>query len=300
MERKNGHRPISAGLLLVGIVLTVIGLFGSLLGSPVEEVISLSGNFTQQTPGINEEQSGLSESFSQELPNLSEITLETAIGNIEVVEGDRSYISGSGYKAGTVTIRYENGRLVVRQTESEKIVADHLRRLLRKGVRDVFQSGRLVITVAKGTQLKSVEISHGAGNITLEGLEAKEVEIETGAGEVQVDDAVFDEVYFMSGAGNISLVNVGIWRNFKAECGAGNILLKGSLNGNAKLSCGAGNITADLDGKPEDFRIEADAGLGQVKVNETSYGREANIKPQRAVYEIEAEAGTGSVEINIG
>lgn len=293
MERKNGQRPISAVLLLVGVVLTVVGLFGRLLGSPLNEVITPSGSFLKESPGLNDSFSG--ESFSQELPGLSEITLETAFGNVEVVEGNRSTITGRGFEAGSITTRFENGKLVVRQ--KERTGTNHLKKFLRNGP-ETFGTTRIVITVAEDTLLKTVDISHGAGNLTLSGLVADKAELELGAGELQLENAIFDEATFLSGAGNIQMKNINIQRKIKAECGAGNILLSGSLTGDAKLSCGAGNVTANLQGRPDDYRIEAETGIGNIRVDGTGYGKEANIRPQMATYNIEAESGTGNVEIN--
>ncbi len=282
MEQKTGRGPIAPTLLLVGILLAVVGLFGSLLGNRPQ--------FEEALPA---------ESLSLELPGLTGIDLDTAFGDVEfVLQGDRSYLSGSGFEKGTVTSRYENGRLVMRQKTPGRMLTDRLKDLLR-GRGSPLRRGKLVITIAEGTRLEKLDVEHGAGNLSLRGVVADKAEIGLGAGEITLEGTALSEALVEDGAGNITLKNVSIPNKLTVENGTGNILLEGSVAGKIKLSCGAGNITANLSGSLQDYRITASCGLGEVRVGGFGYGKKAELSPSGALHSIEAENGAGNVDISI-
>ncbi len=280
MYQTTGRQRITGALLLAGVLLTLVGLWGSLRGrQPALE----------STPG---------ESSVLELAGLTEIDLDTAFCNIEIVaQGNRSYLTASGFEPNTLTHSVKNGRLAVRQKSPKKLITSRLRGFMR-GEGLPLQSGVLVITIAEGTRLQDLEIDLGAGNLSLAGLTAEEAAVEIGAGELIVENSAFKEVSLESGAGSIHLKNTTATEKIVAQNGTGNILLEASTAGNLTLSTGAGNITASLKGRQEDYSIQASCGLGQARIGQNHHGKEVTLKNPGAAFSLKAECGAGNIDID--
>ena len=80
------------------------------------------------------------------------------------------------------------------------------------------------------------------------------------------------------------------------DMGVGEINLTSSLTGKNEINAGVGNLNIDLQGERESYKIQADKGLGAIKIdgkeisNGETFGNGENY--------IEVDGGIGNIDID--
>jgi len=127
-----------------------------------------------------------------------------------------------------------------------------------------------------------ITLSLGAGKVSAEQLWAKDATLSVGAGDFTAEDAVLQKV--------------------DMNCGAGRIALTGSVTGDSKVKCGVGQIELLLTGDETDYNYTVDVGIGEVSINDSTYGGSShqNIPHEGAQYDLELKCGVGQINLQIG
>ena len=154
---------------------------------------------------------------------------------------------------------------------------------------------KVILTIPEGTLFDYVDISAGAGSVTIDELLANSLSIELGAGELKAErlDAI-DNAEIDGGAGSVT-IRGGRLNNTDIDMGVGELNLTSELCGKSSIDYGIGETNLVLMGTDNDYKIELDKGIGEAwldgkKMSDDSvYGSGSNC--------IEIDGGVGELNI---
>ena len=153
----------------------------------------------------------------------------------------------------------------------------------------------LTVYVPAGTVFDNVNITTGAGRLTIESLSSGTLDFELGAGDVSVDSLVATESADIDGgAGRITITN-GTLKDLDLDMGVGQLNLTSALTGDCQLDLGVGESNITLIGDKEDYRLDLEKGLGSISVdgkNVSDYGSSGN-----GTSRVEINGGVGSIDV---
>ena len=166
----------------------------------------------------------------------------------------------------------------------------------RKPFFSVFDSGmKVVLTIPDGTVFDNVDISAGAGSVTIDELSANMLDIDLGAGELKTGQLnAIDNTEIDGGAGSVT-INGGSLNNADIDMGVGELNLTSELFGKSSIDYGVGETNLVLIGEKDDYKIELDKGIGKAMIDgrkmsdDSVYGTGKNF--------IEIDGGVGELNI---
>ena len=122
---------------------------------------------------------------------------------------------------------------------------------------------KVILTIPEGTLFDYVDISAGAGSVTIDELLANSLSIELGAGELKAErlDAI-DNAEIDGGAGSVT-IRGGRLNNTDIDMGVGELNLTSELCGKSSIDYGIGETNLVLMGTDNDYKIELDKGIGE-------------------------------------
>ena len=127
-------------------------------------------------------------------------------------------------------------------------------------------------------------------------LELEKVHIELGAGETEIQDLIVSkECEIEGGAGKLS-VSGGTINGLDLDLGVGEVNLQTVLTGKNEINAGVGNLNIDLQGDATSYKIQADKGIGNIKINGDEIFRGETIGNGENY--IEVNGGIGNIDIN--
>ncbi len=159
---------------------------------------------------------------------------------------------------------------------------------------NINKNRRIVVYLPEELVVDKFDIDAGAGNIEIEDLKAKKLVLAAGFGNIDGDGITADSCTLESGVGNISFYNVD-FNNFDIEGGVGNIKVDGVLYGKTTVESGVGNIRLIVRGNINDYNINAEKGIGTIKVNGNSLNQIGN---KNASNFMSIEGGIGNIDID--
>lgn len=155
--------------------------------------------------------------------------------------------------------------------------------------------GDLVVYVPDDLNFEKVKISAGAGKIQIENINTENLELELGAGETIINKLnVTNNCKIESGAGKVSILS-GKINGLNLDMGIGSIEITSAITGNSKIDAGIGNLDLKIQDNKENYTIETDNGIGNIKIdgtkisNDNKYGNGKNI--------IKIDGGIGNIDI---
>ena len=159
-----------------------------------------------------------------------------------------------------------------------------------------YEEKELILYLPEDIEFKKVKINTGAGKIDIENLNTENLEFELGAGETEIQKlTVSKECKIDGGAGKLS-IRESVINDLDLDMGVGEINLTSSLTGKNEINAGVGNLNIDLQGERESYKIQADKGLGAIKIdgkeisNGETFGNGENY--------IEVDGGIGNIDID--
>lgn len=210
---------------------------------------------------------------------------------VEVLEIDVLYtnlkiLSGDEFK-----IEADNNYISCKQEGNKVYIEEEKRSWFSKN-----EEGDMIIYIPKDLEMYKIEINTGAGKIEIEDLNTEQLSLELGAGETIINNiSVTEECNIDGGAGKIS-VNNGTIKDLDLDMGIGETNLIVELMGKNEINAGIGNLNIELQGNKEDYKIQADKGIGSIKIkgneqiNASVYGNGNN--------SIEIDGGIGNIDID--
>lgn len=156
-------------------------------------------------------------------------------------------------------------------------------------------AGSLIIYIPDDTEMDEVRIQTGAGKITIESLIANNLRLELGAGETQIENLyVSNKCNIDGGAGSVK-ISSGEINNLDLDMGVGEVNITSKLTGKNKIDAGIGNLNINLEDEKENYKIDVDKGVGNIKIDgknassEEAYGDGKNT--------IKVDGGIGNINI---
>ena len=129
-----------------------------------------------------------------------------------------------------------------------------------------FKKGDITITVPWGTSLQVVKVETDMGDIYLEDIDAGEAELDTDLGNITISDGVFDNLSCDSDMGDVSVSSVQA-ASLKCVCDDGAISAVEFDAQETELEADLGSITAIAVGSRNDYALELEVDLGELKIN---------------------------------
>ena len=116
--------------------------------------------------------------------------------------------------------------------------------------------------------------------------------MELGAGSVTIDNmTVSEEMKLNGGAGNIE-INSGKIANAYVDLGIGKTTINSDITGNSKIDTGIGELNLYLTLPKEDYKLDIDKGIGEIRVNGKSIGDDIDIGSGENYIKIDDGVGT--------
>ncbi len=151
------------------------------------------------------------------------------------------------------------------------------------------------LTVPTDFEFKNIEISTGAGDISIAELRTAELDLELGAGRVTFDALyVSREADIDGGAGELK-INSGEIHGLDFDMGVGKTTLCLSFSGKNQINMGVGDLDISLLGEKDDYTIDIDKGIGKVTVDGTSFGNGSILG--NGSNRIEIDGGIGAIDV---
>lgn len=249
------------GAIVTGVLAISTGIFG----------ISIIKDSVQDQPieGV------------QYLEGFSKVDLEIVASNLQIkAEGD-SYRVEYAQVSNSTKISNKDGELKV--TDNRKIITPT-------------NGGVITIYVPEGSELEEVELEMGAGNVEIENINSKKIDFSFGAGSVAVKNLVAANSKIECGAGQV-IIEESDLTNTDLDTGVGKLVYSGYMKGKSNINCGIGEVDLNLAGGPDLYSIDADKGIGDIKINGNKVDDES--VTGNGENKISIDGGIGSIEVNM-
>ena len=255
-----------ASSLVVAIITGILSLLYILTG-----ILGLSEN--------NEVSSREMDITTFENTEFDTLDIEVAYTNLTIKKSDSLKMETTN---NNIKLNQENKELQIKEKSHRVFSAD--------------ESQELILYIPEGLEFEKVKISAGAGKINIENLKTERLVFELGAGETEIKSLnVTDDCKIEGGAGKLSIES-GEINDLKLDMGVGEINLNTILTGKNEINAGVGNLNIHLQDSKENYAIQIEKGIGNVKIDEKDfsnseiYGNGPNF--------IDVNGGIGNIEID--
>ena len=211
--------------------------------------------------------------------NAATLDIELAFTNLTIKTGDSLKIETDN---SNISYKQENQTLQIKE-KNKKWFSNYVEK-------------ELILYLPEGIEFEKVKIATGAGKIDIETLKTGNLSFELGAGETEIQNLnVSKECEIDGGAGKLSIFS-GTINDLDLDMGVGKVNLTSSLTGKNEINAGVGTLNIDLQGEKESYKIQADKGLGSVKIDGKEiidgeiFGNGEN--------HIEVDGGVGNIDID--
>lgn len=241
---------------IIGGILSAVGLFGGLFSS--DAVLEAVKSYSVDT----------------EIRNLN---IEINAADLYIKEGDAFSVE-SNLKH--LEVEEKGGLLTIH--EARKFTG-------------TYNGAELTVYVPTGTVFDNVNLTTGAGRLTIESLSSGTLNFELGAGDVSIDSLVAAKSADVEGgAGRITITN-GALKDLDLDMGVGQLNLTSVLTGDCQLDLGVGESNITLIGSKEDYKLDLEKGLGRILVDGkavSDYGSSGN-----GTNKVEINGGIGAIQV---
>ena len=145
-------------------------------------------------------------------------------------------------------------------------------------------------------EFDEVYISNGAGKMTASDITTNNFELELGAGATEINNITStNKTEIDSGVGQLD-INNSQFNNLELDAGVGKLTLNAKLLNSTEIDAGVGEININLLDSIDNYRIQAEKGIGSIMLNgkevrnEKFYGNGTN--------HIDIDGGVGSIDIH--
>lgn len=216
---------------------------------------------------------------SFENTDITTLDIEIAFTNLTIKTGEVIKLETNN---NDITAKQENQKLQIKE-KNRKWFLNH-------------EEKDLILYLPEDLEFEKIKIATGAGKIDIENLNTQKLTFELGAGETEIQNLnVSKECEIEGGAGKLSILS-GTINDLDLDMGVGEINLTAYLTGKNQINAGVGNLNIDLQGEKNSYKIQADKGLGSVKIDgkEISSGETFGDGENH----IEVDGGIGNIDID--
>lgn len=206
--------------------------------------------------------------------NLSATELEIKMGDKFDVETNHKYL------------KCEEKDDILKISETRMLFASHPRGM------------KVILTVPQDKIFDYVDISAGAGSVTIDELRASSLKIELGAGELKAGRLeATDNAEVDGGAGSVT-ISGGRLSNADIDMGIGELNLTSELGGKSSIDYGVGETNLVLIGTDNDYQIELDKGIGEAWLDDRKMSDDSVYGEGKNVIEIDGGIGELNIKFN--
>lgn len=165
----------------------------------------------------------------------------------------------------------------------------------------------IIVTIPESTDLNGIEISMGAGKVSVSEIKANEISLKTGVGDVNLCSLnASGNIIAQSGTGKINLSEISCahlnlktgageikaqsckCQGLDAKTGVGVFSYQGEINGNSEIKTGVGEAKLNISGNLADYAFKISSPSRSVKTGEASESK----------YICEISCGLGEAKVN--
>ena len=158
----------------------------------------------------------------------------------------------------------------------------------------------ITVKIPQNTLFDTADINIGAGLLMLDGFTANQrFKLNTGAGEVDVKNITASNVNIQTGVGETVFHNCS-FTDTVMNTGIGETVFDGKIFKSLDIKAGIGEIDMRINGKKDDYLINATSGIGSILIDgrsATGIDSTFRINNQNALHTIRVKAGIGQVNI---
>ena len=232
--------------MYLGIAFAIIIVIGS-----ITAIIGAFGVFGRIITGDFKNESAVSE-------NTNTYALESEINLLECEINAADFVIKQG---DSFYVESNLKRLVVEEKDGILRIKD------KKQSNADYTNACLTLHIPVDASFDRVNITTGAGRLTVDCLNTDRLRLELGAGEVNITNLVSKnsaEIY--GGAGQIT-ISGGALNNLDMEMGAGQLNLSSALTGECEFDFGVGETNISVIGEKESYSLDIEKGIGTITVD---------------------------------
>ena len=154
------------------------------------------------------------------------------------------------------------------------------------------------VILPAGCAFGDVDISFGAGKLTVRSLLTETFSLELGAGSARFDSVtVTGSAQIREGAGELN-IGGGSMNDLTLQCGAGATRVKAALTGACRVQAAVGAVDLDLEGVKSEYTVAFQMGLGACYFNDEKIARSGSFGegPNR----VDIVGGLGVMRVRAG
>ena len=157
---------------------------------------------------------------------------------------------------------------------------------------------RVEITLPKGQEFHTIDLSIGAGELVADTLVAEKLKLELGAGTTTITNCLCETADISVAAGEVTIAN-GTVENLDLDVAMGELQFTGSVTDELDADCGMGDMRIELQGESSDYNYTVDCGMGDIEVGDSSFGGVASSKKvdNDADIDLDLNCGMGKIEV---
>lgn len=205
---------------------------------------------------------------------IEELKIEVKNIGLEIVAGDRLAVESS-----------DDGIRVRQEGRTLKVVEDNWQAW------GDWDDKRLMIVVPD--EVKELELSAGAGLVQIRDLKLGDLSLKLGAGKTEIRGIKVSNKVEIDGGAGVLEVGQAELSNLDFDMGVGKASFTARLIGNSEIDAGVGKLELRLIGDEDDYRVEAERGVGALNLKGISTGN------TRGKNLVKIDGGVGAIDVEL-
>ena len=184
------------------------------------------------------------ENYSNYIKNNGDVTyldVDVNASNLIIKTGDE------------LAVKIEDKNIKISNENSKLKIIDKSKKIVNNKVKD------LVVTIPEDMFFEKVNISTGAGKVSISGINTDSLEMELGAGKVEIGNIYSDNAKIETGAGNVEIKNSSL-NDLDLELGVGEINISAYITGNSSIESGIGSLNLNLLDSSSMYKFDLEKG----------------------------------------
>lgn len=210
--------------------------------------------------------------------NITDLKVTINAADFQIKGADTFYVESNLSK---LTVDERNGQL---------IIVDKMK------AATTYNDASLTLYIPQDYIFQKVELTTGAGRLSADVISAQKLHLELGAGEVNIGQLNADNKASISGGAGAFSVSSGTLHNLELDMGVGEMNLTAALRGSSELDYGIGEANLTLLGSKEDYRLELEKGIGDIRVDGQTVAHESVYG--NGIHTVEINGGIGNIVVN--
>lgn len=222
-------------------------------------------------------------SYTQEYSGIESLDINLSKHALEIKTGDT-------FKVEMINV---SKNLSVKQSNSGKElkIEDETFRIFGNSDKE----SKVIIYIPKNIEFREIKLDLGVSNTNIEEIKTSKLELDIGTGNCEINNIQALNAEIDSGAGKTTIENSS-FGELEFNGGIGNTKINCEISNRGEIEAGVGNLQINLIGSKDKYKLRAETGIGNLKVdgNEVKNGQiigNGNIN-------VNIEAGIGKTDIN--